>query len=175
MCQSSDTNPHQGICRLPSPTFPTSWSVPATLQTQDHRNNFHSSSWGSFTSEPITSANLPSTETQSSFLLTLPTKSSQFQVLNGSDCPFSTVTTAIILVETLLPVWITARASWGASLPPGLLPSCTSKTFYRPSFPKTELKMPFSTPNTWIGSLEPWNKIWILQPINQSFKNLGYS
>ena len=128
MCQSSDTNPHQGICRLPSPTFPTSWSVPATLQTQDHRNNFHCSSWGSFTSEPITSANLPSTETQSSFLLTLPTKSSQFQVLNGSDCPFSTVTTAIILVETLLPVWITARASWGASLPPGLLPSNTAST-----------------------------------------------
>lgn len=51
------------------------------LQTQDHPDKFHSSSWGSFTSEPITSANLLSTENQSSFLLTPVTSSSQSQVL----------------------------------------------------------------------------------------------
>ena len=61
--------------------------LPGTLQTQDHWNNFHSSSWGSFTSEPIASANLPSTETQSSFLLTPATKSSQFQVLMALTVP----------------------------------------------------------------------------------------
>ena len=127
--------------------------LPGTLQTQDHRNDFHSSSWGSFTGEHITSANLLSTENQSSSL-TPATEPPQFQVLNGSDCPFFAVTAVIILVETLLPVWIIAGAFWGASLPPGLLPSCTSKTFYRANFPQTELKMPFSTPNT---RMVPWN------------------
>ena len=88
-CLLQDTNPHRGNCRSTQPhisNFLLDITQGHLLQTQDHPDNFHSSFWGSFTSEPITSPTIPSTENQSYFLLTPVTSSSQFQVLNGSDC-----------------------------------------------------------------------------------------
>ena len=129
-CQSSDTNPHWGICRSTQPhisKFLLDTTQGHLLQTQDHPNNFPSSFWGSFTSEPITSPTIPSAENQSSFLLVPVTSSSQFQVLNGSD-PFSAVTAAIILADTLLSCPNDSRSLLGSLSALGFLLSNTAST-----------------------------------------------
>ena len=129
---------------------------PGALQTQDHPNNFPSSFWGSFTSEPITSPTIPSAENQSSFLLVPVTSSSQFQVLNGSDSVPALTLSPPCCHCCHHPSWHTPLLSEWQQEPPGepLCPGFTPLQYSFHSlastiFPKTELKVPFPSPNTW--------------------------
>ena len=158
-CQSSDTNPHWGICRSTQPhisKFLLDTTQGHLLQTQDHPNNFPSSFWGSFTSEPITSPTIPSAENQSSFLLVPVTSSSQFQVLNGSDSVPALTLSPPCCHCCHHPSWHTPLLSEWQQEPPGepLCPGFSPLQYSFHSlastiFPKTELKVPFPSPNTW--------------------------